>query len=178
MYSIKQNGTRGWCVKIVSVIKYPQCFTVKKRDVNGAIHFTGPKQKADLFSSFGSHLLTICDSSYRGLCREQAVNTEIGIAGKSFAFLCSTHSSLLQDTAEGGGTSGQRLWVPPSTAEGAAGELSSGPWQVQPHNPRPVLIYNSGACSLSVMAFLFLMGSDGPVKVLEIFFYPGFHFLW
>lgn len=59
----------------------------------------------------------------------------------------------------------------PSSAEGAA-ELSSGPCQVQSHNARPVLIYNSGACSLSVIAFLFLMGGDGPVKVLETFFFP------
>lgn len=63
----------------------------------------------------------------------------------------------------------------PSSAEGAA-ELSSGPCQVQSHNARPVLIYNSGACSLSVIAFLFLMGGDGPVKVLETFFFPSFSF--
>lgn len=63
----------------------------------------------------------------------------------------------------------------PSTAEGAAG-LSSGPCQVHSHNPRPVLIYNSGACSLSVIAFLFLMGGDGPVKVLETFFFQLFIF--
>lgn len=63
-----------------------------------------------------------------------------------------------------------------SLSEGAAGEPSSGPCQVQWHYPRPVLIYNSGACSLSVIAFLFLMETDGPVKVLEMFFFSRFSF--
>lgn len=30
-------------------------------------------------------------------------------------------------------------------------------------------MYNSGACTLSVMGFLFLMGTDGPVEVLKMF---------
>lgn len=34
-----------------------------------------------------------------------------------------------------------------------------------------MLVYNSDACSLSVIAFLYLMGTDGAVKVLEMWFF-------
>lgn len=93
-YCTRQNGTHWWYhIRNIKVIKYPQYFTVEMGAFNGTTCYMLIQNSTEIKTLTKLWIRSFnyfCDYNYRPPWREQTINTEIDLAGKSLAFFSPT----------------------------------------------------------------------------------------